>query len=38
MRIVQFIDEDGKRRVGIARDAQTVDMLAGVQTVDGLAQ
>lgn len=38
MRIVQFVDVDGKRRVGIARDSQTVDMLAGVQTVYGLAQ
>ncbi len=38
MRIVQFMDVDGKRRVGIARDAETVDMLTGVQTVYGLAQ
>jgi hypothetical protein len=38
MRIVQFVDPDGKRRVGIVRDAETVDMLAGVQTVYGLAQ
>lgn len=38
MRIVQFIDADGKRRVGIVRDVETVDMLAGVQTVYGLAQ
>ena len=38
MRIVQFVDKDGKRRVGIARDAETVDMLVGAQTVYGLAQ
>lgn len=38
MRIVQFVDVDGKRRLGIARDIETVDMLAGVQTVYGLAQ
>ena len=38
MRIVQFVDEEGKRRVGIARDADTVDMLVGTRTVYGLAQ
>jgi len=38
MRIVQFLDVDGKRRVGIARDTETVDMLTGTRTVYGLAQ
>lgn len=38
MRIVQFVDDKGKRRVGIVRDAETLDMLVGVQTVYGLAQ
>ena len=38
MRIVQFVDADGKRRVGIVRDLETIDMLVGVRTVYGLAQ
>ena len=38
MRIVQFADVDEKRRVGIVRDAETVEMLAGARTVYGLAQ
>jgi hypothetical protein len=38
MRIVQFVDIDDKRRVGIVRDWETIDMLVGVQTVYGLAQ
>jgi hypothetical protein len=38
MRIVQFLDADGKRRVGIVRDSETIDMLVGVRTVYGLAQ
>ena len=38
MRVVQFVDADGKRRVGIVRDLETIDMLVGVRTVYGLAQ
>jgi hypothetical protein len=38
MRIVQFVDEERKRRVGIARDAETVDTLVGTWTVYALAQ
>jgi hypothetical protein len=38
MRIVQFVDTDGKRRVGIVRDLDTIDMLVGVRTVYSLAQ
>ncbi len=38
MRIVQFVDEEGKRCVGIARDAETVATLAGTWTVYALAQ
>lgn len=38
MRIVQFTDEEGARRVGIARDVDTVDMLVGAWTVYALAQ
>lgn len=38
MRIVQFVDEVGKRRVGIVRDVETVDMLVGTRTVYALAQ
>ncbi|MBN2394662.1 MAG: FAH family protein [Anaerolineae bacterium] len=38
MRIVQFVDANGKRRVGIVRDWETIDMLVGVRTVYGLAQ
>ncbi|MGC9395497.1 MAG: AraD1 family protein [Anaerolineae bacterium] len=38
MRIVQFVDEDGKRRVGIVRDFETIDMLVEVTTIYELAQ
>ncbi len=38
MRIVQFVDEEGKRRVGIVRDADAVDMLVGMWTVYALVQ
>lgn len=38
MRIVQFVDAAGKRRVGIVRDIETVEMLTGVHTVYELAQ
>jgi hypothetical protein len=37
MRIIQFADPEGTRRVGIVRDAETVEELAGRQTVHGLA-
>lgn len=37
MRIIQFLDLEGTHRVGIVRDAETVDALAGEQTVYGLA-
>ena len=38
MRIIQFMDVDGKRRVGIVRGAYVVDVVAGEQTVYALAQ
>ena len=38
MRVVQFVDVDGARRVGIARDADGVDVVAGERTVYALAQ
>ncbi len=38
MRVVQFVDDEGRRRVGIARDEATVDMLVGTRTVYALAQ
>ncbi len=37
MRIIQFLDLEGTHRVGIVRDAETVDVLAGEQTVYSLA-
>jgi len=37
MRIIQFLDLEGTHRVGIVRDAKTVDALAGEQTVYSLA-
>jgi len=37
MRIIQFLDLEGTRRVGIVRDAETVDALSGRQTVYDLA-
>jgi len=37
MRILQFLDPDGTRRVGIVRDPETVDALSGEQTVYNLA-
>lgn len=37
MRIIQFLDLEGTHRVGIVRDAETVDALAGEQTVYSLA-
>ncbi|MGC9347116.1 MAG: AraD1 family protein [Anaerolineae bacterium] len=37
MRIIQFKDVEGTRRVGIVRDAETVDALAGQQRVYDLA-
>lgn len=37
MRILQFVDVDGKRRVGIVRGADVVDVVAGVWTVHALA-
>jgi len=37
MRIIQFLDLEGTHRVGIVRDADTVDALAGEQTVYSLA-
>ncbi|HOT90166.1 MAG TPA: GguC family protein [Anaerolineae bacterium] len=38
MRIVQFVDEEKKRRVGIVRGAETVDVLRGTWTVYALVQ
>lgn len=38
MRIIQFVDAEEKRRVGIVRDADTVDVLLGTRTVYALAQ
>lgn len=38
MRLIQIVDQDGRRRVGIVADATLVDLIAGEQTVYGLAQ
>jgi hypothetical protein len=38
VRIIQFTDAEDIRRVGIALDEHTIDVLAGEQTVYGLAQ
>jgi hypothetical protein len=38
MRIIQLQDTEGARRVGLVQDADTVALLAGAQTVYGLAQ
>lgn len=38
MRIIQFIDSEGTRRVAIVRDADTVTALAGAWTTYGLVQ
>ena len=37
MRIIQFTDREGLRRVGIVRDAETIEALTGKQTVYDLA-
>ncbi|MBN1250104.1 MAG: FAH family protein [Anaerolineae bacterium] len=37
MRIIQFLDVEGTRRVGIVRDAETIDVLTGEQTTRDLA-
>lgn len=37
MRVIQFLDVEGTRRVGIVRDAATIDVLTGEQTVYNLA-
>ena len=38
MRIIQFVDADGNRRVGVVESADTVVMLAGAHTVYALVQ
>ncbi len=38
MRIAQFVDEEGGRRIGISREAEIVDMLAGTHTVYAMVQ
>ncbi len=38
IRIVQFVDEEGIRRVGLVRDETTLDVLSGAQTVYALVQ
>ena len=37
MRIIQFLDVEGTRRVGIVRDAETIEVLTGEQTARDLA-
>ncbi|GAB5561770.1 MAG: GguC family protein [Synoicihabitans sp.] len=37
MNLIQFIDADGTRRVGIVNDASTITPITGTQTIRGLA-